>query len=132
MKQLIEYRPRDTRSLGSGLEKVSLARCASMRKSIVVIGSASRCPITLPGARPYQIADLGYWRPGGNFVIFYRYDGLTIPSPGIVLLGKVASNIDVFDISIRMRRGFDTVGIQVRSSDLSPQILGACDRIFHP
>ena len=26
----------------------------------------------------YQTGDLGYWRPRGNFVIFYRHDGLTI------------------------------------------------------
>jgi hypothetical protein len=51
-----------------------------------------------PGSATYQVADLGYWRPGGNFVIFYRHDGLKIPSPGIVLLGKVDSNVDVFDI----------------------------------
>src|SRR3954466_2912820 len=31
----------------------------------------------------YQMGDLSYWPPGGNLVIFYRHDGLTIPSPGI-------------------------------------------------
>jgi hypothetical protein len=51
-----------------------------------------------PGSATYQMADLGFWRPGGNFVIFYRHDGLGIPSPGIVLLGKVDSNVEVFDI----------------------------------
>ena len=40
------------------------------------------------GSPNYQSGDLGYWRPGGNFVIYYRHDGLTIPSPGIVLLGR--------------------------------------------
>jgi hypothetical protein len=51
-----------------------------------------------PGSAVYQMADLGFWRPSGNFVIFYRHDGLGIPSPGIVLLGKVDSNAEVFDI----------------------------------
>ncbi len=37
----------------------------------------------------YRSGDLGFWRPGGNFVIFHRHDGLTIPSPGIVLLGRI-------------------------------------------
>ncbi|MFL4968208.1 MAG: cyclophilin-like fold protein [Xanthobacteraceae bacterium] len=46
----------------------------------------------------YQSGDLGYWRPGGNFVIFYRHDGLTIPSPGIVLLGRVNSGAEIFDV----------------------------------
>jgi hypothetical protein len=31
-------------------------------------------------------------------VIFYRYDGLTIPSPGIVLLGKIDSGAEFFDV----------------------------------
>jgi hypothetical protein len=50
------------------------------------------------GSRTYESGDLGYWWPGGNFVIFYRHDGLTIPSPGIVLLGKVDAGADLFDV----------------------------------
>jgi hypothetical protein len=50
------------------------------------------------GSPTYQSGDLGYWRPGGNFVIFYRHDGLTIPSPGIVLLGRVNSGAETFDV----------------------------------
>jgi hypothetical protein len=46
----------------------------------------------------YRAGDLGYWRPGGNFVIFYRHDGLTIPAPGIVLLGRVDSRAELFDV----------------------------------
>ncbi|HEV3409075.1 MAG TPA: cyclophilin-like fold protein [Chthoniobacterales bacterium] len=36
------------------------------------------------GIPTYVKGDLGSWRPGRNFVIFYLHDGLTIPSPGIV------------------------------------------------
>lgn len=50
------------------------------------------------GSPAYEKADLGYWRPGGNFVIFYRHDGLRIPSPGIVLLGRIDSGAEVFDV----------------------------------
>ena len=32
------------------------------------------------GVPTYAKGDLGYWRPGGNFVIFYLHDGLTIPT----------------------------------------------------
>ncbi len=46
----------------------------------------------------YRSGDLSFWRPGGNFVIFYRHDGLTIPSPGIVLLGRVNSGAEIFDV----------------------------------
>ena len=49
------------------------------------------------GNRTYDRGDLGYWRPRNTFVIFYRQDGLEIPGPGIVLLGKVDSRVEVFD-----------------------------------
>jgi hypothetical protein len=50
------------------------------------------------GNSTYEAGDLGYWRPGGNFVIFYLHDGLTIPSPGIVPLGRVDSGVDIFNV----------------------------------
>ncbi len=50
------------------------------------------------GSATYEKGDLGYWRPGGNFVIYYLHDGLTIPSPGIVLLGKLDAGAEVFDL----------------------------------
>ena len=50
------------------------------------------------GSPTYQAGDLGYWRPGGNFVIFYRHDGLTIPLPGIVRLGTLVSSAEIFNI----------------------------------
>jgi hypothetical protein len=49
------------------------------------------------GSPRYELADLGYWPPRGTFVIFYRQDGLSIPSPGIVLLGKVNAGVEIFD-----------------------------------
>lgn len=50
------------------------------------------------GSPNYQAGDLGFWRPGGNFVIFYRQDGLAIPPPGIVILGRVDSGVELFDV----------------------------------
>jgi hypothetical protein len=50
------------------------------------------------GSATYESGDLGYWRPGGNFVIFYRHDGLTIPSPGIVRLGRLVSGAEIFNV----------------------------------
>jgi hypothetical protein len=51
-----------------------------------------------PGSKTYDKGDLGYWRPRNTFVIFYRDDGLDIPGPGIVVLGKLDSGAEVFDI----------------------------------
>jgi hypothetical protein len=56
-----------------------------------------------PGNRTYELGDLEYWRPRNTFVIFYRQDGLTIPGPGIVLLGKVDSGVEIFDLPGRRR-----------------------------
>jgi hypothetical protein len=50
------------------------------------------------GSPTYESGDLGYWRPGGNFVIFYRHDGLTIPSPGIVRVGRLVSGAEIFNV----------------------------------
>lgn len=50
------------------------------------------------GIPSYRAGDLGFWRPGGNFVIFYRQDGLAIPPPGIVILGRVDSGVELFDV----------------------------------
>jgi hypothetical protein len=63
-----------------------------------------------PGSRTYELGDLGYWRPRNTFVIFYRQDGLTIPGPGIVLLGKVDAGVEIFDVP-------GTVQVAVESID---------------
>jgi hypothetical protein len=63
-----------------------------------------------PGSRTYEFGDLGYWRPRNTFVIFYRQDGLTIPGPGIVLLGKVDAGVEIFDVP-------GTVQVAVESID---------------
>ena len=51
-----------------------------------------------PGSRTYEQGDLGYWRPRNTIVIFYRQDGLEIPGPGIVLLGRVESGVGAFEV----------------------------------
>lgn len=49
------------------------------------------------GSPTYALADLGYWPPRGSFVIFYRQDGMRIPSPGIVILGRIDAGVEIFD-----------------------------------
>jgi hypothetical protein len=58
-----------------------------------------------PGSRAYDRGDLGYWRPRNTFVIFHRQDGLEIPGPGVVLLGKVDAGRETFDAMFRDVRG---------------------------
>jgi hypothetical protein len=42
----------------------------------------------------YEVGDLGYWPPAHDVAIFYANDGETIPSPGIIPLGRITSGLD--------------------------------------
>ena len=46
----------------------------------------------------YEVGDIAYWPPGPDVAIFYRHDGQRIPQPGIVVLGRIDSGVDVFDV----------------------------------
>lgn len=61
-----------------------------------------------PGSRTYERGDLGYWRPRNTFVIFCCQDGLDIPGPGIVILGKVDARVEIFDVpgSVKVHVGW--------------------------
>lgn len=41
----------------------------------------------------YAVGELVYWSPGPDVAIFYRHDGQKIPPPGIIVLGKVESDL---------------------------------------
>ena len=47
------------------------------------------------GQATYQIGDLGYWAPSHDLAIFYADDGQTIPSPGIEIIGRIDSGLDI-------------------------------------
>ncbi|MGY0055192.1 cyclophilin-like fold protein [Streptomyces sp. LZ34] len=44
----------------------------------------------------YKIGHIAYWSPGPDIAIFYDHDGQSIPAPGIVILGEIESEADVF------------------------------------
>jgi len=46
----------------------------------------------------YEVGDIAYWAPGSDVAIFYRHDGQRIPQPSIVVLGRIDSGVDVFDV----------------------------------
>ena len=53
-------------------------------------------PLTLSkGQATYQVSDLGYWAPSHDLAIFYADDGQTIPSPGIVIIGRIDSGLEI-------------------------------------
>ena len=43
----------------------------------------------------YEVGDIAYWPPAHDVAIYYADDGRrTIPSPGIVGIGEIASGLD--------------------------------------
>ena len=53
-------------------------------------------PLTAGQGQPtYQIGDLGYWAPSPDRAIFYADDGQPIPSPGIVIIGRIDTGLEL-------------------------------------
>ena len=46
----------------------------------------------------YEVGDIAYWSPGSDVAVFYRHDGQKIPHPGIIVIGKLDSGADAFDV----------------------------------
>jgi hypothetical protein len=47
----------------------------------------------------YEVGDIGYWSPSHDLAIYYKDDGESIPTPGIIILGKMKSDLSAFNIS---------------------------------
>ncbi|MBV8129573.1 MAG: hypothetical protein JO114_18145 [Planctomycetaceae bacterium] len=47
----------------------------------------------------YEVGDVAYWAPGPDVAVFYRHDGQKIPHPGIIVLGKIESGVEVLDVA---------------------------------
>ena len=48
--------------------------------------------------RTYQVGDVVYWSPGPDVAIYYRHDGSSIPSPGIIVMGKIDSRAEALNV----------------------------------
>ena len=48
--------------------------------------------------RTYEIGDVIYWSPGPDVAIFYRHGGQSIPSPGIIVIGKMDSGVEALAV----------------------------------
>jgi hypothetical protein len=57
-------------------------------------------PISEGGARmrTYEVGQVIYWSPSAHLAIFYRHDGQPIPSPGIIVIGKIESDVDALNV----------------------------------
>lgn len=50
-------------------------------------------------AHKYEVGDVVYWSPGPDVAIFYRHDGLEIPAPGIIVIGKTDASVEAFNVA---------------------------------
>jgi hypothetical protein len=48
--------------------------------------------------RTYEVGDVIYWSPGQDVAMFYRHDGQSIPSPGIIVMGKIDSGVEALNV----------------------------------
>lgn len=48
--------------------------------------------------RSYEVGQVIYWSPGPDVAIYYRHDGSSIPSPGIIVIGKVDSGVEALNV----------------------------------
>lgn len=48
--------------------------------------------------RNYEVGEIVYWSPGPDVAIFYRHDDQEIPEPGIIVIGKIDSDLEAFNV----------------------------------
>jgi hypothetical protein len=56
--------------------------------------------ISTEGKRTHtsEIGNIAYWSPGPDVAIFYRNDGEKIPNPGLIIIGKIDSGVEAFNV----------------------------------
>src|SRR4051794_22774949 len=47
----------------------------------------------------YEVGDIGYWSPSHDLAIYYKDDGESIPNPGIIIIGRIQSDINALNVS---------------------------------
>lgn len=51
-----------------------------------------------PRTHSYQVGDIAYWSPSHDIAFYYRQDGESIPSPGIISIGKIDAGTEAFNV----------------------------------
>jgi hypothetical protein len=59
--------------------------------------------------RTYQVGDVIYWSPSDHVAIYYRHDGQPIPSPGIIVLGRIESGAEALNVPGEVRVTIEAV-----------------------
>jgi hypothetical protein len=71
-------------------------------------------PISEGGQRTrnYVVGDIIYWSPSAHLAIYYRYDGQSIPSPGIIVIGKIDSGVEALNVPGPVNVTIELIGQQ--------------------
>lgn len=51
-----------------------------------------------PRKNRYDVGDVAYWSPDRQFAVYYRQDGESIPSPGIIPIAKIDAGTEAFNV----------------------------------
>jgi hypothetical protein len=51
-----------------------------------------------PRTHSYKAGDIAYWSPAHDVAIYYRQDGESIPSPGIIPIGRIDAGAEAFNV----------------------------------
>ncbi|MDR1903444.1 MAG: hypothetical protein LBQ88_14355 [Treponema sp.] len=56
-------------------------------------------PLVVKGDRQseYERGDLGFWIPNNDMALFYNHDGSVLPNPGLIVVAKIASGLEIFN-----------------------------------
>lgn len=52
-----------------------------------------------PRKKRYEVGDIAYWSPNQQLAVYYRQDGESIPSPGIIPIAKMDAGTEAFNVS---------------------------------
>jgi hypothetical protein len=51
-----------------------------------------------PREKRYAVGDIAYWSPAHQFAVYYRQDGKSIASPGIIPIAKIDAGAEAFNV----------------------------------
>ena len=52
-----------------------------------------------PRKSKYEVGDIAYWSPNHQLAVYYKQDGESIPSPGIIPIAKLDGSTEAFNVS---------------------------------
>lgn len=60
-----------------------------------------------PRQHAYRVGQIAYWSPKNDVAIFYRHDGQTTPSPGLIILGEIDAGVEALNVPGRVTVTFE-------------------------